>query len=611
MITESPIRLAVPEQDLETLSLFPTRADAAQDWTNRLPVANPQVVAQQLETALGEINRCRMGPEQRFEILGALQGNLHIACSSLSRRFLNQPLIMPDEPRRLAELIDSIYTHAISAYTCTALEALKQRDSIQGMNPARLVCEALLKALEFCNRKFLLCFQLHQPVEINGWLTLHQLYALGERQELANIPLPATDGGETSIRATYLVALTLGCCKPNQLRQADLAAVYRALQLWSNFLTLGSCDNGEGLFLVDLDRDQPPLYSALYRDNEAPQCRQIDTSALVNHMQNMLAANSDRGRAGIPLEDDTQIEPGLLSHMIDSLGTMSVRNFKRKAVEGALKVSTGLSAAHYHAARDHDFMELLHGNDYIPDPADRIGTNPFGESSPVRDIWSAANPEEDYQRSEDGGEAEANLSHQVQLPPQAATAILGDGAAMPAKRSFPVYEAKMINASPGGYCLEWSERLPPDVKVGELMSVQEEDNGHWVIAVIRWISQLEKRRTLMGLALLSPKAKAYGAVTRQKTGEESEPQRVLLLPEIKLVGQPNTLITSRAGFRENQKVTLLAHGEKLHVQLLRQILASGGFAQFEFRYIRLLDEVIAEDKSGPLDASYDSLWSNI
>ena len=325
----------------------------------------------------------------------------------------------------------------------------------------------------------------------------------------------------------------------------------------------------------------------------------------------MLAANSDRGRAGIPLEDNIRIEPGLLSHMIDSLGTMSVRNFNRKAVAGVLKVSIGLSAAHYHAASDHDFMELLHGSDYIPDPSDRLGGNPFGDDNPHRDMWSAANPEEDYQRSEDTNADEARLSHEVQLPPQAATAILGNGSDVPAKRSVPVYEAKMINASPGGYCLEWTERLPPGVKVGELVSVQEEDNNQWVIAVIRWISQLEKKRTLMGLALLSPKAKAYGAITRQKTGEESEPQRVLLLPEITLVGQPNSLITSRAGFRENQKVTLLAHGEKLHIQLLRQVLASGGFAQFEFRYIRLLDEVIAEDKSGPLDSSYDSLWSNI
>ena len=47
------------------------------------------------------------------------------------------------------------------------------------------------------------------------------------------------------------------------------------------------------------------------------------------------------------------------------------------------------------------------------------------------------------------------------------------------------------------------------------------------------------------------------------------------------------------------------------VQLQRQLLATGSFAQFDFRKIRLLGDVIAEDKGGPLDASYDSMWSNI
>ena len=77
------------------------------------------------------------------------------------------------------------------------------------------------------------------------------------------------------------------------------------------------------------------------------------------------------------------------------------------------------------------------------------------------------------------------------------------------------------------------------------------------------------------------------------------------------MGQPNTLLTPRAGFRERQKITLVRKGEKLNLQLLRLVASSGSYSQFEFREIKLLGDMIAEDKSGPLDASYDSLWSNI
>ena len=95
------------------------------------------------------------------------------------------------------------------------------------------------------------------------------------------------------------------------------------------------------------------------------------------------------------------------------------------------------------------------------------------------------------------------------------------------------------------------------------------------------------------------------------TGEKGELMRVLLLPEIKLVGQPHTLITPRTGFRERQKVSLVRDGEQFYLQLLRQVSATASFAQFDFRYIKLLEEVIAEDKAGPLSAAYDSLWTNI
>ena len=77
------------------------------------------------------------------------------------------------------------------------------------------------------------------------------------------------------------------------------------------------------------------------------------------------------------------------------------------------------------------------------------------------------------------------------------------------------------------------------------------------------------------------------------------------------MGQPHTLLTPRAGFREQQKITLLRDGEELLVQLQRQVMATGSFIQFDFRYIKQLSEVLAEDKSGAPDSPYDSLWSKI
>ena len=153
--------------------------------------------------------------------------------------------------------------------------------------------------------------------------------------------------------------------------------------------------------------------------------------------------------------------------------------------------------------------------------------------------------------------------------------------------------------------------IPSDVKAGDIVSVRDHESAEWVVAVTRWVSQLKNARTLVGVELLSPKAMPYGAKVLQTTGQDIEPIRVLLLPEIKLVGQPQTLITPRVGLKERQKVSLIREGEQFYIQLVRQVAAMASYVQFDFRYIKLLEDVIAEDKSGPLSAAYDSLWTNI
>ena len=130
-----------------------------------------------------------------------------------------------------------------------------------------------------------------------------------------------------------------------------------------------------------------------------------------------------------------------------------------------------------------------------------------------------------------------------------------------------------------------------------------------MISVIRWVSRLNNAKTLVGLELLSPRAIPYGARVHQKNGDKGPPLRVLLLPEIKLVGQPQTLITPRTGFKERQKITLGTHSGTMTIQLLRHIASTGSFSQFEFSNAKELGDVLADN--GQQAQDYDSLWSNI
>ena len=158
-------------------------------WAQGLPVTNTKAVVQQLRLAISELNRTAVAPDIRFAVMEVLRPNLLIALVSLSRKYLNQPLVLPEESRQQSELASSLLALTTTAYTVCAVQAIQKRDSISSVNPARLVCESLRRAIEFSGRKILQAYQLYQPVEPNTWLELHQLYALAERQQLANIPV--------------------------------------------------------------------------------------------------------------------------------------------------------------------------------------------------------------------------------------------------------------------------------------------------------------------------------------------------------------------------------------------------------------------------------------
>lgn len=612
MAGNAPITLQLPIQDTASFEPFGLDAESAHAWVQALPAGNARQTVQLLQQVIDDLNKVTLEPALRFNILEALRPSLFAATAALSRAFLNQPLVLPEEPRQLAELSDSLFLVAGAGYGLAAAHTIQQRDMVRDVNPARLVCEALQRAIGFGGRRIMQAYQLYQPVALRAWLTLHQLFALAERQQLAHLPVVDPLVGSTSIATAYLQPLLLACCKPNQLRQTDIAGIFRGLQEWSELIRVDDPATGKGLYLIDLNTDQPPFYAALMGEAPSGQCRYLDTEPLVAHLEQLKQLDKSEGRKGITFDKETTIPSNMIDHLITSLGTMSLRNFSRNRAGSKLWVGVGLSNAHYHLAGEQEFEQLLFGKSYIPSPADRIKTNVFMQEQKRRDKWGEANPEQDYVREP---AEQTKDPEEVAIEVDAATqAVLENQdllADEPVNR-FPVYPAQAINSSPGGYCLEWEGELPKGIRSGDLACVREDGSRDWVIAVIRWISKIQDAEALIGVELLSPRAMPYGARVQQKVGDEAEPMRVLLLPEIKLVGQPHTLITPRSGFKEKQKITLLREGEKFLVQLQRLVAATSTYNQFDFRYIKQLEETDQPKTSGSLsESSFNSMWDKI
>ena len=310
----------------------------------------------------------------------------------------------------------------------------------------------------------------------------------------------------------------------------------------------------------------------------------------------------DTGERAVVFDKDTAVSPNVLDHIITAWGVMSKRNFARAPAQDKLWVSVGLSNTHYYVSGGVGFEQMIAeiNSDYLVEEPDK---NPFlDKDAPLEtDLWDRAF------RPDDSAEEEGIDMEDIEFHIREADR----SGETPFKERHPVFPVRMANVSPGGYCLEWSADIPSHIKTGDVIAVREVDNSSWSIAVIRWVSQLKDETTLLGVELLSPRATPYGASVQHKTGEDGDLMRALLLPEIKLVGQPNTLITPRVGFKERQKVTLVRGGEEAYIQLFKKVSSTAAYNQFEFRYIQQLEEVAMRDKGDVINTQFESFWNNI
>lgn len=598
MRADAPVKLRIPSQDLQGFDIFPLSAEAAHSWAQALPVTSSIQVAGQLGVVIARLNRTDIAPGLRLSIMEELRAPLLLATASMSRRFLRQPLALTGELREMAELSQELYKLASTAYTIVAVHAIQRRESIHDINPAQLACEALYRALRFAGAILLQTFQFYQPVAQHRWLALHQLYALADAQQLTELKVKDEFAGGGTVTTAYLQALVLGCCKPNQLRRNDLAAIHRGLQEWIPLVDIKR-EPGLDLFCVDLDSDRPPSYT----DHRAPpglRARYLNTDRLVVQLKQL--ADKDRGE-GVVFDKDTVASPALLNHLVSCFSRKSVRLFARKRSGSSLWIGLGLSACHYYMAGEKTFEQLLYGEKYVPSLAERVAGNVFQEHRHGRDLWQRANPRVDFTGTSYAS-GDAKLTHEVVSATKTLESLAKGRESDPASRKRHLaHRVTVFDTSPGGYCLELTKELARDVNIGDIACVKELDGQQWAVSVIRWMTQLDDSKALVGLELLSPSAQPYGARVQQKKGEPVAPSRVLLLPEIKPVGQPPTIITPRAGFKVQQKVVLLRHKEELVVQLIRQVSVTGDFVQFEFNYLKQRGEVHTQERTPPHETS--------
>ncbi|OUS26785.1 hypothetical protein A9Q99_16325 [Gammaproteobacteria bacterium 45_16_T64] len=616
MVTQADkLRLKIPPQDLSMLSFCTPQPKRLQEWVDALPQMNVGECAKQLYAAIQEVNRYKTDTHLRLQLLEILREPIRYICESLGKHFLNKPVILPAKESKIANLAQALQNHLATGYKTIVVQSMP-RLKANDRDAKKDATMAIHRALSEQGHVLLRSYQLYYPAPPNFWKEAHLLYLIAEQYKLLDVQVKSPNGenSSSSISDIYLRLLLLSTCKPNQLRQQQIQHVFKATANWTPYASIEDSVEATSLYTISLLSDSPPIYNALMNTLSEPtdhtHMRYLNAADLSDHLRVQLQLPSDQSH---PIPDflvPKAIANDLIRQLIQAWGVLTERAFTRLEEAGQLTLCLGLSATHYFVSDKADFSSMMSDNNHDT-ILNATESNPFLNTGPTNrrenldngDVW-AHHLDSDTSHLNSGGIDFDIANFQEENAPQ-----------KPDK--YPSYKCTVVNTSPGGFCLSWSQDVPPQVKTGEIVGIQEASKRHWSIGVIRWVKQFKKDGARMGIELLAPKADSCGTQVLHKKGDVSEYLRTLELPELKAIGQPATLITPNIAFHVGYKVNINKGGDVGKAQLIKQVASTASFSQFQYKWMTSAPKKAStpapseEIKSTPKDDDFDSIWSSL
>jgi len=127
--------------------------------------------------------------------------------------------------------------------------------------------------------------------------------------------------------------------------------------------------------------------------------------------------------------------------------------------------------------------------------------------------------------------------------------------------------------------------VPGQARVGELVGVREPGQLDWNLGVIRWVKPAPGGSLHLGLEVLAPTAQPCGTRVLKNTDEASDYLRALIVPALKALHRPATLITPPMGFHAGSHIIIMRQGKEEKARLTRLHSAAHSFRQYEFELV--------------------------
>lgn len=465
-------RLSLPEQDIERLTFCSVnKAAKVEEWAKTLKNMQAAQTCAQLYQAIPQINRVHINDNERKAMLDVVFPIAYRCTQTLSRSYLNQPINLSDEAKKVVLVSQSILNALVTGY----LICLKSYCQDKKRKASQEAASALFNSFQCLAVMQLRNHQLYSQTSKVIWRQANSLIAIAKYLDVNKTLVKSTlsDVASGSAEHGFLRIIAFNCAKTNQMTQVDIGHIFQAIESWVRAMQFSE---EPSTFWVDIDSDIPPSFTKKYSPPDTTSIMHIDFSSLTQQLQQAQDVTQDIITSGYEVTIPTEINTSILTHLEQSWSTHPERTSERKSKHNMADLIIGFQQCHTKLSGCDDFGDFLgaqssrKSDDALPDLGSLMG-NFFSEE------------EKDT----------------VEL------------------RSISPLRVKTLNASQEGYCFEWEEAYEIRIDAGDVLLMREQAKRQWALGVIRWVRK-KKNHAVIGVETLSTRPKAIAAASHYKDG---------------------------------------------------------------------------------------------
>ncbi|MEQ1666954.1 MAG: hypothetical protein ABL868_00720 [Sulfuriferula sp.] len=356
------------------------------------------------------------------------------------------------------------------------------------------VATVVYQLLTIQQRILTLCYEIYAPVPVGIWTEIHQAFEYAE--------LTSSPDRITNILHLYQQTLLIALADPYHLMQGELSLVIDITRALAPLCTIShhlSADDAP-LFILDLSLDNAPNIDKRQTDDALynPSTRFFDTRQAVQQLVTQLtqlAAGIAPEQLGLPHIAAKISYRFLLHRLILGWDKPPTRRFNRHPPKHH-DIALGLGIRTIHALLD----------------------------APVAD------------------DVNSITSHAFFTP-------------APSHRSHYLAHWEIINIGAQGHALRNKTITPSHIKVGELISIREQNDEVWQLCIIKWVKNIDTETVEIGVQRLPPNARGVQVFNPLSPIKTMQPG--ILFPASALLNQPTLLLTPHGMYMKNVHMELI------------------------------------------------------